>query len=97
MVPEAIEEFDLFFTVNKRLISSAQSFDTQMTINEDNVTSSFNYFFALQYEEENTDVWGLSKFRDGSKRGLYINYFDPTFGSPSWDPPKPPKVSAPPG
>lgn len=84
--------YDTFFSFHKRLMSSEMSFDTTVSISEDNVTTNMNYYFALYYEEEHTDVWGLSKPSEESK-GLYINYFDDQWGSPNWDPPKPDKLA----
>ena len=84
-LPEYIEYSDAFLSYYKRLVTSRDSYSIISTINIDNMTSSYNFYFALKYEVNENDVWGL---RTGTQRGLYVDYFDSEWGSPSWDPPK---------
>jgi len=84
-IPDYIEYSDAFLSYYKRLVTSRDSYSIISTINIDNMTSSYNFYFALKHEVNENDVWGLSA---GTERGLYIDYFDSEYGSPSWNPPK---------
>ncbi len=66
---------------HKSLVASQKSFITASSIDiKGTVSNGYNFYFNLQYEETNFDVWGL-KGTSQITRDLYISSLDNDLGA----------------